>query len=210
MSLAHSLLRKACPGAALALCSPVPSALAAPPHQSATAPVPDAIKIGDGAPALTVGRWLKDSPILELKKGQVFVVEFWATWCGGCIHAMPHLTELARKYEGRVTFIGVNVWEKGHGNSHLSDADVDKKVDDFIAKKGPTMGYAVAQDTRDGTMARAWLEAAGVKGIPAAFLVDAEGRIALIDMPNTLDEAIPQLLAGLREFQKRPSILLSL
>lgn len=178
---------------------------AAPP----AAPRP-ALKTGDPAPAIPALRWLKGSPVPGLAKGRIHVVEFWATWCGGCVQVMPHLTELAKTYGDKVTFIGIDVWERGHGNSHRTDTDIDKAVDAFMATRGKTMGYAVAQDTRDGIMARTWLEAAGVMGIPATFLVDAEGRIAMIDHPSRLDEALPQLLAGQSDFQKRPSLILDL
>jgi thiol-disulfide isomerase/thioredoxin len=168
------------------------------------------LKVGDPAPALQVLGWLKGTPVPELRKGQVYVVEFWATWCGGCVGAMPHLTELAKTYEGKVTFIGVDVWEREHGNSKRTDADVDAILAAFLKGKGAAMGYAVAQDTRDGAMARRWLDAAGVQGIPAAFLIDADGRIAMIDHPSRLDAALPQLLAGNRDFQKQRSVILNL
>ena len=65
---------------------------------------------GGKAPALEVGGWLKqEAPKNE--KGRYRVVEFWATWCGPCRTAMPHLTELARKYADRVDIVGVSVNE---------------------------------------------------------------------------------------------------
>ena len=37
------------------------------------------LKVGDPAPALTVDKWVKGEPVKEFKKGEVYVVEFWAT-----------------------------------------------------------------------------------------------------------------------------------
>src|SRR5215210_230171 len=78
----------------------------------ATQPGPT-LKWGDTAPPLKVSKWLKGTPVERFEPGKTYVVEFWATWCGPCKAAMPHLSELAKKYEGKATFIGVDVWENG-------------------------------------------------------------------------------------------------
>ncbi len=38
------------------------------------------LKVGDPAPALSVGEWVKGDAHSELKKGEVYLIEFWATW----------------------------------------------------------------------------------------------------------------------------------
>ena len=76
----------------------------------ATAPAPASeLKIGDKAPALQVAKWLKGTPVKAFEPGKVYVVEFWATWCGPCKQSIPHLTELQKKYAGKVKFVGVAV-----------------------------------------------------------------------------------------------------
>ncbi|MEM1422742.1 MAG: TlpA disulfide reductase family protein, partial [Planctomycetota bacterium] len=74
--------------------------------------VADELTVGDPAPALTVGQWLKGEPVDAFENGHVYVVEFWATWCGPCIAGMPHLSEVQKEYGDRVTVIGVNIWER--------------------------------------------------------------------------------------------------
>src|SRR5438045_7958134 len=91
----------------LALVLPFLRASAAP----TTAPAEPTLKWGDVAPPLKLVKWLKGTPVEQFEPGKTYVIEFWATWCGPCKAAMPHLSELAKKYEGKITFIGVDVWE---------------------------------------------------------------------------------------------------
>ena len=64
------------------------------------------LDIGSKAPTLDIEHWIHDGngffkPVKEFTDGNVYVIEFWATWCGPCIMSMPHLAELQNKYRGR-------------------------------------------------------------------------------------------------------------
>ncbi len=143
------------------------------------------LSIGDPAPALMASQWLQGGPVETLDPAQTYVVEFWATWCGPCRATIPHLTEISREFPA-VTFIGMNVWERGE------IAGVIK----FVADMGPKMAYPVAADTPDGFMAKNWMEAAGQSGIPTAFIVHL-GQIVWIGHPmGGLKEALGEIAAG--------------
>lgn len=149
------------------------------------------LSVGDRAPELRVESFLKGEEITGFEKGNVYVVEFWATWCGPCIQAMPHLSELARHYrDDNVTFIGTNVWEKD------TSAETKKKVVDFIEAQGSKMDYTVVYDGEEKFMTENWMVAAGQRGIPAAFVVDQQGTIAYIGHPMTLDVVIAEVVRG--------------
>lgn len=137
------------------------------------------LNVGTSAPPISVAKWVKGSPVKSFEKGKVYVVEFWATWCGPCKQSIPHLTELAKKFKGKATFTGVSVWEdpKATDNSYIA------KVDQFVKDWGPKMDYNVAADGYEGTMAKTWMAAAGQNGIPTAFVVGKDGKVAWIGHP---------------------------
>lgn len=149
------------------------------------------LKVGDQAPAFVHGAWLKGKPVPSLAKGQTYVLEFWATWCGPCKQAIPHVTALAKQYAGKITFIGVNVMQEGK-----DPKEIDKQVAAFVKGQGERMGYRVCRDTNDNGMKKTWLDAAGVQGIPATFIVDGTGRIVWQGHPMSMEPVLEQLVAG--------------
>ncbi len=147
--------------------------------------------VGDPAPKLVVREFVKGGPIRAFEPGKTYVVEFWATWCGPCRVSIPHLTELQAKYKD-VTFIGVSVWE-----------DDPNEVKPFVKGMGDKMEYRVAMDAvpdgakpTDGTMAKTWMEAAGEEGIPTAFIINGEGKIAWVGHPMSMEGPLEQIVAG--------------
>ena len=122
---------------------------------------------------------------LESLKGKVLLVDFWATWCKPCIEGMPELQKLHDLYsEKGLTVLGVSIDEKG-----------EKAVKPFISKK--KFSYPIAIDTVEKPM---W-QAFRVKGIPALFLIDGEGRIVRqwLGKPDKKEvaKAVLQLLESL-------------
>jgi len=153
------------------------------------------LNIGDKAPDLNVTTWVKGTP-QKLGDGKITVVEFWATWCGPCKMSIPHLTELAHKYKDKVSFVGVSIWES-------KPEDYTKAVPDFVKEYGDKMDYNVATEGPAGFMAKNWMAASGQDGIPSAFLIDGEGKVAWIGHPMAgLDTAIDKLLAGTLDTEK--------
>ena len=97
----------------------------------------------------------------ERLEGKVVLLDFWATWCAPCRKSMPDLQRLHRKYVDRgFAVVGVSIDEGGTA-----------KVKKYVASKKIT--YPIAVDSSDHP---AW-EAFRVKAVPAAYLLDRQGRI---------------------------------
>lgn len=58
------------------------------------------------------------------------------------------------------------------------------------------MDYHVGADKPDGKIAKSWMTAAGEEGIPSAFVVGRDGRIAWIGHPAGMDTVLKQVVAG--------------
>jgi thiol-disulfide isomerase/thioredoxin len=153
------------------------------------------LTIGSPAPDLKVSTWIKGTPTAAFDSNKIYVVEFWATWCGPCRQMMPHLSEMAKKYAGKVTFDSCDVWENNESETPLSPSETLAKVRQFVSEMGDKMSYNVAADTDDGYMAKNWMSAAGQDGIPAAFLIKG-GQIIWIGHPYVIEKTIDQVLAG--------------
>ena len=163
------------------------------------------LKIGDPAPPLQTAKFVQGEPVKTFDSNHVYIVEFWATWCGPCRASIPHLNETWQKFKGKnLIVIGQDCWEQDESG-----------VPAFVKKMGDKMTYRVALDDKssekDGAMAVNWMKAAGQNGIPTAFIVNRQGKIAWIGHPMALEESVlEQILtdkfdvaAYAKEFEKQ-------
>ena len=150
----------------------------------ATLVVKAELMVGDTAPKLQTGSWIQGEPVHGFDTNHVYIVEFWATWCGPCVGSIPHLNELWEKFKDQgVIVIGLDVW------------DSDEAVAPFVKKMGDKMTYRVALDDKnhdpDGSMSSNWWKRkVNHHGIPTAFIIGKDGRIAWIGHPMSLNEQV--------------------
>jgi len=145
------------------------------------------LKVGDAAPPLVVTKWLQGTEVKEFATGKVYVVEFWATWCGPCLVMMPHMGEMQAEYRDKgVTFIGLSAKDPNN---------TQEKVAALVEKRGPKLGYTFAY-ADDRQTYEAWMTASGQRGIPCCFVVGKDGKLAFIGHPLYLDVVLPKVVAG--------------
>ena len=136
--------------------------------------------------AVTAAKWLQGAAPQAFEPGKVYLFECWATWCGPCLAAIPHVNELHKKYfDQGLRVFGMNVWEDG-----------EDKVATFVKAKGDGMSYPVAYAGKGSAFESDWLKPAGVRSIPHAFIVK-DGKLVFTTHPSQLtDSVIEALLSG--------------
>jgi peroxiredoxin len=134
------------------------------------------------APDFTLHRVDGANLRLQEQRGQVVLVNFWATWCGPCRQEMPHLNRLYEKYRASgFVLLGVNI-----------DDDA-KAAADLAARLG--LKFPVLLDT-DKRVSRLY----DMNSMPATVLIDRDGRARFLHrgyrdgMEQTYEQQIRALL----------------
>lgn len=178
------------------------------------------LTIGTEAPDLDIEHWLsngegKFAPVTELKEGDIYVIEFWATWCPPCVASMPHLAELQKKYADQgVTIISISDEEvetiepflqrEVQGTMHTSpETEEGDQTDEASAESAEeaksltygelTSAYCLTTDP-DGSVQADYMKAAGQNGIPTAFIVGKTGVVEWIGHPMQMDDPLAALV----------------
>jgi uncharacterized protein (TIGR03435 family) len=139
-------------------------------------------KVGEKPPPLGLEKLLEAPAGAKASwaalKGKVVVLEFWATWCGPCVAAIPHLNELADEFKEKpVQFIAIT--------------DEDEEIIGAFLKKKPIHAW-IGLDT-----AKSMFKDYRITGIPHTVVVDQQGKIAAITHPTMLTrQHLKDVLAG--------------
>ena len=132
-------------------------------YRSSTAePATAAVQVGasaKSAPEFTLTALDGQSFSLSETEGHVRLIDFWATWCAPCREEVPLLNELQASYRDRGFLVLA-----------ISDADEGAElIKDFVEQ------YGVEYKNLIGT--EEVIQAYGVLGLPAAYLLDGDGRV---------------------------------
>jgi cytochrome c biogenesis protein CcmG/thiol:disulfide interchange protein DsbE len=116
--------------------------------------------IGRTAPDFTLSQFDGKPFTLSTLRGQVVVVNFWASWCAECHTEQSALNQAWQRFQASgVVVVGVNF------------QDTTDDAIDYVRKAG--ISYPVVEDS-DSRTALAY----GLRGVPETFVIDRTGRIA--------------------------------
>lgn len=157
------------------------------------------LTIGSTAPALDIEHWIQDGngffkPVTNFKPGNVYVVEFWATWCPPCVASMPHLAELQDKMRGQNVQIVSISDEPLETVTEFLKRKTQNKAGEETTFASVTASYSLTTDP-DRSAHEAYMEAARQNGIPTSFIVGKDGKIEWIGHPMELDQPLEMVVA---------------
>lgn len=140
---------------------------------------------GKAAPDFTIKDLAGNDVKLSDHKGKdIVVLDFWATWCGPCVAALPVLEKVTGKYANQnVVFYAVNQRE---------DAE---KVNAFLAKQGLSLNVLLDSDAGVGKKYQ-------VRGIPQSVIIGKDGTVQAVhigfspSLERKLDSELATLVNG--------------
>ena len=98
-------------------------------------------------------------------EGTVVLLDFWATWCGPCLHSFPKMQELVTEFENEnVEFFFINSWESEERD------EIKPKVVKLLEEEGYT--FNVLFDYTDEV-----ITSYKIRGIPSRILIDKVGNM---------------------------------
>ncbi len=155
------------------------------------------LTVGSKAPALDIEHWVSDRDgempkVTKFEDGKIYIIEFWATWCGPCISSMPHLAEMQEKYaDDGVQLISVSREDLETVEKFLK-RDVRGEKD--VTYGELTSAYCLTCDP-DSSVSKEYMRAAHQNGIPTAFIVGKTGLIEYIGHPMSMEKVLKQIVA---------------
>jgi peroxiredoxin len=139
------------------------------------------LKYGQAAPDFTLPNAAGENVRLSAYKGQVVLLNFWATWCPACTTEIPWLIEFQSEYRAKgLAVLGVSMDDNGW-----------KAVQPFVAAEKLNYPVMIGNDQ----LAKSY----GLSAMPMTFLIDRGGKIVATSVgvvdKSACEREIVELLA---------------
>ncbi|MEZ4793548.1 MAG: TlpA disulfide reductase family protein [Gelidibacter sp.] len=109
--------------------------------------------LGKQAPELRISQWISEQPNTD---GKFILIDFWGTWCGPCIKAIPDMNEYQEEFKEHLVVLGIS----------------KEPIEKVRLFKKATINYYSGIDL-GGSLNNAY----GIQGIPHVVLIDPKGTV---------------------------------
>jgi DNA-binding beta-propeller fold protein YncE len=139
--------------------------------------------------------WLNTAGPLKLKdlKGKIVILDFWTFCCINCIHVLPDLAKLEKKYGKELVVIGV----------HSAKFDREKVTENI---RKAILRYEISHPVVNDADRKIW-DTFGAEGWPTLMVIDPEGFAVYADSGEGQYEALDKTIAGLIKIHKAKGTL---
>ena len=150
-------------------------------------------------PEIIATQWIDQQPVkLSELRGQVILLDFWATWCGPCRFTFPKLIEWNKSYKDKgLVIIGVTKYY-GRADTHpLTPGEELVYLRQFKKRNQLSYGFVVGDSNVNDLNY-------GVLSIPTTFLIDRQGIVRFISTGSG-EEEIEQLGLMIKKVMDEPA-----
>lgn len=136
------------------------------------------------AAELTIEEWLGQEPVtLEALRGNVVLLDFWATWCGPCISTFPRLRDWHKKYSSKgLKIIGVTQFYGEADGKRMTQLQEMEFLGEFKRKYKLPYGFAISKRGE----ANAKFD---INAYPTTILLDRNGVVRYIGIGAGMEES---------------------
>ena len=139
----------------------------------------EGLLVGDKAPEIVITDWIENVPDDQSLEGKYIIKDFWATWCGPCLKAVPHFNELKERFSDREDVIFISI----------SD-EKPLKIQPTL-KRVPFKSVVVTDQSKKS------MNNFKITGIPVTVMIDNKGILRWVGEPAALkEEQVEDFLAG--------------
>lgn len=151
------------------------------------------VKVGEKVPDLVITDYIQNTPSDKNFNNKFKIVEFWATWCGPCLAAVPHINELQNKYKDNKNLVFISI-------SDETPEKIKKTLDKIRFE-------TIVVSDQSQKSHKSLIMKGESYSIPQTILIDNQNIVRWIGYPNLLNhEVIDNFLSGQLGPKAKPDV----